>query len=332
MRTAAAASPLALQLQTVLSELHGYVSAIQRPKLGDQPWLDAMCDGGQALRESVAGLQQRIAEQLAEQQAGLNPALERIKESLACYASEVAQGQRAQQMQRLYRSLARDYEEVRRRVRRLGKADRPSLARVRPLKPIRWCRSAAHVGIGAGAVALYHWVLSWGQATVLLSSLLVVFATLEITRKIWPRWNDLLVDKVFGLISRPFERHHVNGSTWFLIAMTAILLAFRQPATELGLLILALADPAASVVGKLWGRRKLHGQKSWLGTAVFFGVALAVAVGYQVAFLPGGSLLVILAKGLALAGVGTSVELFSGRVDDNLSIPILCAGAAHFIL
>lgn len=333
MPTAVAAPPLALQLQTVLSELHGFVSDIQRPRLGDGPWMEAICAGGAQLTESVAGLQRRLGEQLAEQQATLDPALDRIKASLTSYAAEVAQGQRAQQMQRLYVSLSRDYEELRLRVRRLAAIHRPAMPRIQPLKPIRWVRSAVHVGLGVGSAALYHWVLDAGQATALLLSLLVVFASLEISRKFSRRWNDLLVDKVFGLISRPFERHHVNGSTWFLLAMVAILLAFRQPATELGLLILALADPAASVVGKLFGRKKLYGEKSVLGTLVFFGVALAVAVGYQAAFLPAASGLgLMIVRGVAIAAVGTTVELYSGSVDDNFSIPILCAGAAHFIL
>ena len=100
--------------------------------------------------------------------------------------------------------------------------------------------------------------------------------------------------------------------------MVALRLAFLVHAVfpplyaAAGLVVLALADPAASVVGRLWGSRRL-GKGSVQGTSVFLVVAwsvLALMTGQPLAVVP-------VALGVA------AMEIVPGLVDDNLVVPIV---------
>jgi len=77
------------------------------------------------------------------------------------------------------------------------------------------------------------------------------------------------------------------------------------------ILVLGLADPAAGVVGRIWGRRPL-GKGTVEGTTTFWLVATLVLVpffGWPPALLA--------------AGVAAVSEIVPGLVDDNLVIPVI---------
>ena len=81
------------------------------------------------------------------------------------------------------------------------------------------------------------------------------------------------------------------------------------------MLVLAFADPAASVVGRLWGKRPL-GKGTWEGTTVFYLVAcLTLAPGIGVPFAA------------AVAAVVAMVEMLPVGLDDNFTIPVATAAA-----
>jgi dolichol kinase len=86
-----------------------------------------------------------------------------------------------------------------------------------------------------------------------------------------------------------------------------------------GILVLALADPAAGTLGRLYGERRL-GQGTWVGSAAFLAVAFAV-----LAFHLGP------AAGLAAALIVAMVEVVPWRLDDNLTVPVAAAFAAWLV-
>ena len=182
---------------------------------------------------------------------------------------------------------------------------------------------------GTICVLLYQFLLDRHLALILMGGFLSVFLTLEITRRFSDSWNEFLVHKVFGIIARPHERTKTNGATYFLVSMFLLVLMFPQkPVVQLAVLVLAFADPAASVFGKLWGRRKLFKDKSFLGTSAFLVVAFAVVLGFLTLAVPAFGFPKALLVATVVAVFATVTELFSIRIDDNLSIPIVSALAA----
>jgi dolichol kinase len=98
-----------------------------------------------------------------------------------------------------------------------------------------------------------------------------------------------------------------------------------KPAIELGTLVLAFGDPAASLVGKRWGKRKLVADKSLAGSLAFFLVSAVLCAAFVWWRVPVDSLWQGARLVLAVAAAGALTELASTKLNDNLSIP-LCAG------
>lgn len=116
--------------------------------------------------------------------------------------------------------------------------------------------------------------------------------------------------RCFSALASPREARKVASSTWFLLGSLAVLVIAPAEWFAPVVLVLALADPAASVVGRLWGKHRL-GKGSWEGTGAFYLVAVAVLTpfaGPQAA--------------LAAAAVVAAVEVLPTRIDDNLTVPL----------
>jgi dolichol kinase len=192
-------------------------------------------------------------------------------------------------------------------------------------------RNLVHMGFGVFAVLLVvatpqSWLLPIAAGWTLLAW------TLESTRRVWPRWNDWLMETVFKGISHPHERNHVNSATWYASALTILAAAASLPTIVVGLAVLGFGDPMAAIVGRRWGRiRLLHG-RSLEGSAAFLVVGtLAATIGLAaIGFEAGPATLFAVALGGAAAG--TIGELLSLRVDDNFSVPLASAGGAAAVM
>ena len=144
-----------------------------------------------------------------------------------------------------------------------------------------------------------------GAAAVLALSMDVVRLRVEKANRLFFRW--------FRRLASPREAEGIASSTWYLLGAFLVLLLAPPQVFLPVMLVLAFADPAASVVGRLWGRRTL-GKGTWEGTAVFYLVASAVLVP---------------AVGLPLAAAAAAVvaasEVMPLGLDDNLVIPVVAA-------
>jgi dolichol kinase len=202
------------------------------------------------------------------------------------------------------------------------------------LRPTNYARNVTHFASAALAVVAL-WVLpdpAW------ISAIAVGFATtawiFETSRRFSPAVNRALM-AFFGPIAHPHEQHRVNSATWYVTALVVLsaLNATRGPiGPTLGLIALGVGDPAAAIVGRAWGRVRLIHGRSLEGVLAF--VAAAMTVGAPFAWLllpdrsPGERLLVAASAAVA----GALAELFSRRIDDNLSVPVTAAFAAWWVL
>jgi len=321
-------SVISAQLNDIMEELHEFVSNIQKPDLRNDSWKNSMLEYCDELSERMSEIHQILIEKREE----YSGSLEELSQHIQAYSAELASRPDVKQLKNLYTRLSSNYEEMVLNFQELKISGLKKITRSSHLKPTNYARSIFHMVMGMTSMVMYQFVLTQQQAVIILTTMAVFFGSLEITRRFSERWNDFLVDKVFAIIARPFERHHTNGATYYLIALALITPFFSKPAVLVAVLILGFADPMASIIGKRFGKRKLFLDKSYAGTLAFFVTATLVSTIYMAFALPQLSLVLVLFLSASIAIVGTITELFSSRIDDNFSIPVVCTLAGSLLL
>ena len=199
-----------------------------------------------------------------------------------------------------------------------------------PHRPANPARAIFHVLSAVSCLALVF-VLSPRQ----LPWVAVGFAgwawSLETLRRISPRANDVLM-RFFAPIVHRGERHRVNSATWYMTALVVLTLTYAPTVMVVGVAVLGFGDPAASLIGRRFGRRKLINRRTLEGSVAFV-IAGTVASFTIVQLIPSGPAVGIsLLIAVCASVVGAVAELLSRRVDDNFSIPLCAAATALVVL
>lgn len=197
------------------------------------------------------------------------------------------------------------------------------------LRPTNYSRTLFHVASATLSVVLLELVLPLRSLPWVTGAFAAACWTLEITRRRSAWWNDQLMEfAFFKRIAHPRERHQVNSSTWYATALFILALTQAPPIAVVALGVLGLADPAAALVGRRWGRTRIAQNRSLQGSLAFFFTGAVASWAALLAFHPGtglGSSLVI-AAGASLAGA--TAELLSTKLDDNFTVPLASAVGA----
>ena len=175
-------------------------------------------------------------------------------------------------------------------------------------------RRVFHAATGIGLAVAAHWARADSfELRAALAGATAASFSLDALRFRFPQVNAVFF-RWFRVLASPREARGPASSSWFLAGALAV--SLLAPAHFVpSLLVLAFADPAASVVGRLWGSRAL-GKGSWEGTAIFFVAGCGVLVPW--AGVP---------RGLLAAGVAAAVEAAPWKLDDNLTTPVAVAAA-----
>ncbi|MFH1548332.1 MAG: hypothetical protein ABID32_03350, partial [Candidatus Omnitrophota bacterium] len=123
---------------------------------------------------------------------------------------------------------------------------------------------------------------------------------------------------------KPKEKSHLVGTTYFLLGTLIAVIFAPKYIAILSLTFLAISDVAAAFVGERCGRIKIFNNKTLEGSTAFFLTALLIGIVFMQLPLmrtEGLNLQLILWGSLT----ATLVELFSYKVDDNLSIPVIAS-------
>jgi len=311
-------------MNEILNDLHDFISALNKPDLFDKDRAISIKSYSQELSTRLSVMTEYFEQKKKSFGNSIFSSLKKMESSLTAYGAELAKEPHKMRNSKLYQPLLENYEEILQNI----KNQKITQIKAIHLKPVNYARNLLHITTGISCTVAYQFILTRQQTLILLSAFLVVFGFLEITRRYSTKWNTFLFDTVFKVISRPHERHRINGSTYYVIAMFILAIFFAKPIALIGVLVLGLADPAASVVGKLWGRRKLFKQKSFMGTGAFLIVSFSATLGYLTLAVPSFSIYYSLVVAGAVSLAATVTELFSVKVDDNLSIPIVSAMTA----
>jgi dolichol kinase len=177
-----------------------------------------------------------------------------------------------------------------------------------------FARPLFHVLSGLGLAVFI--VLSPRDAGLIgIGALLLICIVVESLRLVLPVCNRLFLAWV-GPLLKETEVGRPTGVGYFLAGAWIVLLVFKQEIAVAALVILAVGDPAAAVVGRRWGRTRI-GKKSLEGSFGFF--LAAMGTGWLLQGLWPGLPYSLFAVGVL---AGTVVEFLPLRVDDNLVLPV----------
>ena len=173
-------------------------------------------------------------------------------------------------------------------------------------------RKLIHICSSAFAFALFF----LNQQTVCLivgfGAILILF--FEILRSKYYPINKIFI-KVFGKVTRNFEKTDLTGATYVMISSFIVLLPiFDLYISLFSIFIMSYSDTAAAIFGKKYGRTKVF-NKTLEGSFAFFVVGFVIAI----FIYPNINL------GLAIFALflATIVEALPINIDDNLSVPVI---------
>lgn len=181
-------------------------------------------------------------------------------------------------------------------------------------------RKAWHM-IGVLFMLGVYQALTRQQSLLLLTGMVILFVPFDILRLRNAKINNWFIRK-FSLLLRSNERAHLTATTHLLIGAFVTVYLFPKNIATLSLMMVGVGDPIASVVGVMYGKDKIIGNKSLQGTFACF-VACAISSGifyYHQNLMSDRIVLVSVISGF----IGAIAELIPFKhVDDNLSSPIL---------
>jgi len=186
-------------------------------------------------------------------------------------------------------------------------------------------RSVLHVGAALMALVLLRALPTRSWQIAVSAAVAMAGWTMEISRRKSPAVNARVM-ALFAPVAHPHEHHGINSATWYVTAVFLLTLFAERSAAELGVVVLGIADPAAALIGRRFGRTRLRANRSLEGTLGFVVVgALAAGAWLRFACALPTPLMALLSVSSGVAGALT--ELVSTRLDDNFTIPVVVSAA-----
>jgi len=201
--------------------------------------------------------------------------------------------------------------------------------------PQDFTRKIVHIGAGMwvfGVLALFDtWTIG-----------VIPFATFIVLNYIFFRY------KVFAAMDAPDS---TPGTVYFAFSITVLFLIFWRAGAPgdlgyiaaAGTMAMTWGDAFAAIIGRRWGRHRYRvgaEAKSWEGTATMFAFS-AAAMLLTLLLVPGSALAPqtpSLAVGTAITAavggalVAAGAEAVSPAGTDNISVPLLAAGAVYALV
>lgn len=181
-------------------------------------------------------------------------------------------------------------------------------------------RKASH--LIALAIPITYFLTSKSVILPILSVQTLLFILFETARlRGWSLWK--LVSWVWEPLIRPCEAERYSGASYILVASILTIVLFDKPIAVCALAFIFIGDTAAAMVGRKWGRHRFS-NKSYEGSAAFFITALIPAF-FLSQYIP-------LWIGIVGALTATVTEALSGKLDDNMSVPLVSGLVMHLAM
>lgn len=270
----------------------------------------------------LTAIRASLAELLSRSPAKTSPQTRAIADSLSTRLVELERAITAHAPETHVRS---DWIAFRARVVPSYEALASTLRRVSlpvpSLRPKNYVRNVVHVLAAMTSILVLEVAPSWNLVISLAWGIAIAGWTMELSRRYSPAANRVMM-RFFGPIAHPHESREINSASWYALSLALLASTREIVPCVLALVVLGIGDPAAAFVGRKWGRLRWVFERSVEGTLAMIVASMAVGVP-----------LIILAHDLAVpsafaiagaaASLGALAELYSRKLDDNLSIPIM---------
>jgi len=197
---------------------------------------------------------------------------------------------------------------------------------VEHLRPTNYARNLLHVSCGLLSILAFEHLLTTPMVRLAALGMLVWAWGMEISRVLSPQVNAFLMT-VFSRVSHPHEAVRINSATWYTSAVFLICLASPDRNGVLGLLVLSVGDPMAALIGRRFGRIKI-GSKSLEGFAAFVLTSALASAAYLGGYYPELAPLPLVGLAVGASVAGGLAELFTSKLDDNMTIPLAATAGA----
>lgn len=274
-----------------------------------------------AVTVKLIAVRSKLAEWQASrvEESALDPKWQAVKTELDAFSTHAENADRTSLVE-LRTRVQPTYEQI---VSMLAK----ERVEVPSLRPTNYARNVLHVASALSGVLALELLPSWTWATGVALTIAALGWTLEITRTRSPAINQFCM-KLFGKTAHPHEAHRVNSATWYASALVLMSLTHALVPCLIALWVLGFGDPAAAIIGRRFGKRQLVHGRTLEGTLAFVVFGAASAFTFLMFTHPESGPLALGIMSVCGAITGALAELWSRRVDDNLSIPLAaCVGA-----
>ncbi len=172
-------------------------------------------------------------------------------------------------------------------------------------------RKAIH--LSSSIIPLSYWFLFEKHLTLQIVIVVALgFLTVDYLR-LKSDFIEKIFMRIFGSALRQHEKKNLTGATYVFTGSVVAIFLFPKEIAVPSLLILAISDTLAALIGIPFGKHKFL-KKSLEGSAAFFiSASIILAI-----FYPGNLLIAML-----IAASVTLAEAYPINLDDNFLIPIL---------
>ena len=183
-------------------------------------------------------------------------------------------------------------------------------------------RRAYHV-LGVAFILVIFQLAKRSEAILLISAAVLILIPLDLLRLRYKKINKTAL-AWFKPFLRNEEIRSFSAMSYLLLGAFFVIVLFPKKIAMLSLIMLAVGDPASSIIGIVYGRDRIVGNKTLQGTlAGFFACTIAAFIFYYFQeIMIERIILVSLITGL----IGAFAELIPvPKLDDNFTIPIISA-------
>lgn len=181
-------------------------------------------------------------------------------------------------------------------------------------------RKIWHVS-GVGIALWLFYILPYDVSLGLISALSIILVSLDMIRLKSPVFKKVVV-KMMGLFMRQEELNKPTGLSFMCIGFWLLILLFDRQIAIMTLLFVMLGDPVAAYIGIKYGEDKI-GDKSVQGFLACFVVCLVISLIYLYVNDFNSARLLYVSL-LAALFASTSELIQIPKIDDNLSMPVIC--------
>lgn len=175
-------------------------------------------------------------------------------------------------------------------------------------------RAIVHVCLGLGFIAALHFLPRFFALSIMTAGA-IAWLTLDFLRVRNFRIKRWLNARIASFI-RPEEDTRLTGASYYLVGSLVTAAAFPIPIASLAIAYLALGDPAAALIGRWKGRKRLWGKYVEANLAILLVCVVIAVVSGGITGMPP---LIVAVIGAVSAALFHALPI---RVNDNLTIPI----------